>query len=194
MNFVKFRDAIITHFDEMQKKYDNLFVVELDKDKFYECYLSSYPEGTNPMYRERTEHDCSTCRQFIKSIGNVVGIKDGKIETIWDITVPDETYQTVANAMSYCVKAHAVQDFYFSIESSAGCLENYEQAEDGSVKAWQHFYLKVPQKYVTFGVDEKKAQMRDIRNVFYRSLSEFTISSIDTVLELIAQNSLYRGN
>ena len=194
MNFVKFRDAIITHFDEMQKKYDNLFVVDLDKDMFYEAYLAAYPDGTNPMYRERTEHDCSTCRHFIKSIGNVVGIKDGKIETIWDITVPDETYQTVADAMADYVKRKSIQDFFFSRESSAGCLENYEQAEDGSVKTWQHFYLKVPQKYVTFGVDEKKAQMRDIRNVFYRSLSEFTINSIDTVLELIAQNSLYRGN
>ena len=78
--FVKFRDAIIKHFDEMQKNCKDLFVVDLDKDKFYEHYLSSYPAGTNPMYRERTEHDCSTCRHFIKSIGNVVGIKDGKIE------------------------------------------------------------------------------------------------------------------
>lgn len=33
MSFVKFRDAIIAHFDDMQKKYDNLFVVDLDKDK-----------------------------------------------------------------------------------------------------------------------------------------------------------------
>lgn len=104
MNFIKFRDAIITHFDEMQKKYDNLFVVDLDKDMFYEAYLAAYPDGTNPLYRERTEHDCSTCRHFIKSTGNVVGIKDGKIETIWDVTVPDETYQTVADAMADYVK------------------------------------------------------------------------------------------
>lgn len=194
MSFIKFRDAIITHFDDMQKKYDNLFVVDLDKDKFYESYLSAYPEGTNPLFRERTEHDCSTCRHFIKSIGNVVGIKDGKIETIWDVTVDDNTYQTVTNAMADYVKTKVIQDFYFSRESSAGCLENYEQGEDGSVKTWQHFYLKVPQKYITFGVDEKKSQMRDIRNVFFRSLSEFSIGSIDTVLELIAQNSLYRGN
>lgn len=55
---------------------------------------------------------------FIKSIGNVVGIKDGKIETIWDITVDDATYQTVANAMAEYVKTKAVQDFYFSREGS----------------------------------------------------------------------------
>ena len=35
MGFINFRDAVISHFDEMQKKYNNLFVVELDKDKFY---------------------------------------------------------------------------------------------------------------------------------------------------------------
>ena len=80
--FVKFRDEVIKHFDLMNKEFQNLFTVDLDKDKFYEHYLASYPEGTNPMYRKRTVHDCSCCRHFIKSIGNVVGIKDGKITTI----------------------------------------------------------------------------------------------------------------
>ena len=194
MGFIIFRDNLISHFDEMQKKYDNLFVVELDKDKFYEHYLSSYPAGTNPMYRERTEHDCSACRHFIKSIGNVVGIKDGIVETIWDFKTGDKTYQIVADRMSAYVKSCKVIDFFFSRENSAGVLENYEQCDDGSVKTWQHFYLRVPSKYVTLGVEERKGYFRDIRNVFYRSLSEFTMVSIDTILELIAQNSLYRGN
>lgn len=44
MSFINFRDGLMKHFDEMQKK-DSLFVVDLDKDKFYEHYLSSYPEG-----------------------------------------------------------------------------------------------------------------------------------------------------
>lgn len=192
--FVKFRDEVIKHFDLMNKEFQNLFTVDLDKDKFYEHYLSSYPEGTNPMYRKRTVHDCSCCRHFIKSIGNVVGIKDGKITTIWDIDCGDETYNTVAKAMSDYVKQHAVTDFYFSKESTAGVLENYEKKEGFDVKKWEHFYLRIPLKYVTYDVDTKKSGLRDIRNVFFRSLSEFTISSVDTVLELIAQNSLYRGN
>lgn len=194
MNFVKFRDKLISHFEGMEKELDNLFTVDLDKDKLYEHYLSSYPAGTNPMFRKRTEHDCSCCRHFIKSIGNVVGIKDGQVISIWDFDCGDETYQTVANAMSAFVKRHEITDFYFSREGSVGVLENYEKKEGFDIKRWEHFYLKLPAKYVTQDVDSKKSGLRDIRNVFFRSLTEFSLESIDTVLELIAQNSLYRGN
>ena len=96
--------------------------------------------------------------------------------------------------MSAFVKQHEITDFYFSKEGSVGVLENYEKKEGFEVKKWEHFYLKLPSKYVTADVDSKKGGLRDIRNVFFRSLSEFSLESIDTVLELIAQNSLYRGN
>ena len=77
MNFVKFRDKLIEHFDSMEKELGNLFTVDLDKDRLYEHYLRAILPETNPMFRKRTEHDCSCCRHFIKSIGNVIGIKDG---------------------------------------------------------------------------------------------------------------------
>ena len=194
MSFTNFRDAIISHFDDMQKMYGNLFAVDLDKDELYNHYLASFPLGTNPMFRKRTEHDCSTCRHFIKQIGNVVSIKDGKIETIWDIDANNSTYQAVADSMAHYVKSHKITDFFFSKENSAGQLVSYGKDENGNVETWEHFYLKIPQKYIKFGVDTEKAKLRDIRNVFFRSLSEFSIESINTVLELIASNSLYRGN
>lgn len=194
MNFVKFRDNLIEHFMSMEKEIDSLFTVDLDKDKLYERYLASFPAGTNPMFRKRTEHDCSCCRHFIKTVGNVVGIKDGQIISIWDFDCGDKVYQTVANAMSVFVKQHEITDYFFSKEGSVGVLENYEKKEGFDVRKWDHFYLKLPARLVTFDVDSKKGSLRDIRNVFFRSLSEFSIDSINTVLELIAQNSLYRGN
>ena len=194
MNFVKFRDNLIEHFKSMEKELDSLFTVDLDKDKLYEHYLASYPAGTNPMFRKRTEHDCSCCRHFIKTVGNVVGIKDGQIISIWDFDCGDEVYQTVANAMSAFVKQHEITDYFFSKEGSVGVLENYEKKEGFDVRKWDHFYLKLPARFVTFNVDTKKGGLRAIRDVFFRSLSEFSIDSINTVLELIAQNSLYRGN
>lgn len=63
MDFKNFKLAIAKQFDEMSKH--ELFRVDVDKDLLWNTYLSSFPEGTNPIYRERTEHDCSCCKQFI---------------------------------------------------------------------------------------------------------------------------------
>ena len=68
-DFLKFKEAIKRHFDEMQRDADTIFEVNLDKDELWETYLNSFPAGTNEIYRERREHDCSCCRHFIKNIG-----------------------------------------------------------------------------------------------------------------------------
>ena len=82
MEFTEMRDMLREHFDEMVKDTTHLFEVNVDKDEMWNLYLDSFPSGTNEIYRERRWHDCSCCRHFIKSIGNVVTIKDNKITTI----------------------------------------------------------------------------------------------------------------
>ena len=77
MEFKDFRKAIQDNFSVMVKDSTRLFEVEVDKDEFWNLYLDSFPEGSNPIYRVRRTYDCSCCRHFIKSIGNVVSIKNG---------------------------------------------------------------------------------------------------------------------
>lgn len=48
-------------------------------------YLASFPPGTNPIYKTNTEHDCTCCKNWIRNLGNVVAIVDGRMETMWDI-------------------------------------------------------------------------------------------------------------
>ena len=84
MEFVEMRDKLIGHFNEMTKDAQKLFEVNLDKDKMWDLYLDSFPAGTNKIFRERREHDCTCCKQFIRNIGNMVVIQDKKIKTIWD--------------------------------------------------------------------------------------------------------------
>lgn len=194
-NFVKFKLELQKHFDEMQKEATHLFEVNVDKDELWNTYLDSFPLGTNNIFRERREHDCSCCRQFIKNIGNAVVIKDNQIHTIWELNLGDTTYQPVCDALDAFVKSHAVVDVYTTSFPKIGTDHNFEEI-DGKSHRWDHFFLELPKKFVNTSSksnEELKGQFRDTRNVFKRSLDEITMEALDTILELINSNTLYKG-
>lgn len=196
MSFERMRDELIQHFEEVTKDATHLFEVNVDKDELWNLYLDSFPAGTNEIYREKRSHDCSCCRQFIKTIGNAVVIKDNKVTTIWDFETDDTTYQPVLNALSSYIKSHAVTDVYFSEFVKIGTLKNYETLKNGEFKEWSHFCLNLPNKFVNEtnrSLGDIKGEFRDVRNVFKRSLDEITEDSLNTVLELIYSNTLYKG-
>ena len=161
--FMKFKMELQKHFDEMQKKADYLFEVNLDKGELWETYLNSFPAGTNNLYRKRTEYDCSCCRHFIKSIGNAVMIKDNQMHTIWELNLGDTTYQPVCDALDAFVKSHSVTDIYISKFDKIGTDFNFEEI-DGKSHQWDHFFLKLPNKYVNTTIrsnEEVRGQYRD---------------------------------
>lgn len=196
MEFSGFEKALQENFAKMTKGAAHLFEVEIDKEEMWNLYLDSFPAGTNEIYRECREYDCSCCKQFIKRIGNAVVIKDNKVHTIWDVNVGDTTFQPVADALSAYLKNHTVTDVYVSREKKIGTDKSYEQLENGKIQTYEHFYLELPDKLVfdkARSAGDVKGVFRDTRNVFRRSLEEITEESVMTVLELISQNSLYRG-
>ena len=193
--FLKFKKALQDHFNEMQKDATHLFEVDVDKDELWNTYLDSFPAGTNNIFRERREHDCSCCRQFIKNIGTAVTIKDNQVHTIWELELNDSTYQPVCDALDAFVKAHKVTDIYITTFTKMGTDFNFEEINARSHR-WDHFFLELPSKFVNksnSSNEEIKGQFRDTRNVFKRSLDEITMDALDTILELINSNTLYKG-
>jgi len=195
-DFVKFKKALQENFKEISEDVNHLFEIELDKDELWSLYLDSFPEGTNKIFRQRREHDCSCCRQFIKNFGNVVVIKNNEIKTIWDFEIDSKTYQPVINALSNYIKSKNISNIYVTKFKKIGTDKNYEKTESEKIIEWQHFYLELPDRFIYKGnqsIGEIKGSYRDTRNVFKRSLEEITEDSLLTVLELISQNSLYKG-
>lgn len=195
MEFIEFKEVLQRNFAEMTKDSTHLFEVNVDKDELWNTYLDSFPVGTNKIFRERREHDCSCCRQFIKSIGNAVVIKDNEVHTIWELNLGDKTYQPVCNALDSFVKSHMVSDIYVSKFKKIGTDFNYEDMS-GKMHKWDHFFLELPDKFYdgsSRSEGDIKGGFRDTRNVFKRSLDEITMDSLDTVLELINSNTLYKG-
>ena len=194
--FAEFKQYFQANFADMIKDADTLFAIEVDKDAFWNLYLNSFPEGTNPIFRERREYDCSCCRHFIKAIGNVVVIKDGKIRTMWEFDAHSTTFQPVIDALDAHLKERPVTDMFISKFKSIGTDKNHETLTDGKVLTWDHFYLDLPKQFVDTSfrsVAEIIGSFRDTRNVFKRSLDEISEEAILTVLELIYSNTLYKG-
>ena len=192
MNFKDFKIAIQRQFAIMSQS--QLFIVMLDKDDLWKKYLSSFPAGTNPIYKTRTEHDCQCCKQFIRNAGNVVTIQNNKLISIWDIRVDNLSYQIVADVMSEFVKSHQINNVFFHYENHIGTDHNHVLLEDRT-QTFEHFHINLPKQYVKpkHQIDSVLGEIRSTKDVFLRSLTEITLESIDTVLDLINQNSLYRG-
>lgn len=196
MEFNQFKPLFQKHFEEMIENATALYQVDVDKEALWNTYLDSFPAGKNEIYRTRREFDCSCCRHFFRDFGNVVVIKNQKIATLWDFHPNDDTFEPVMQALNAFILAHPVTEQFFSKFANIGTDQNRELT-DGGVTTWDHFYIKLPARFVdksSRSVPELMGQARDTRNVFKRSMDEITMDAVDTVLELIQSNTLYRGS
>lgn len=195
MTFIEMRNKMLAHLNEMARGISTLYQVDCDKDKLWSLYLDSFPTEKNPIYRERTWHDCSCCRHFIKTMGGIVAIKDGKVISLWDFDIEgDDTYEPSIKAMREYIHSCHIIDKFLTKENRIGVERNKEMV-GAELITYDHFYAGVPLAAMADGdISEKKAQFRDTRNVFKRSLDEISAEAVNIVLELIAQGSLYRGD
>jgi hypothetical protein len=196
MDFKKFRNAVQKQFDKMAKT-GNLFVTATDKIEIWDTYLGAFPEGTNPIYKNRTEHDCNCCNQFIRAVGNVVTVKGGVVESIWDCIVSGEpAYQAVADALASYVKSKSIADKFLHYERSAGTEKSFAAMVGGGATQWDHFHVMIPAQYVVRGeqIGTMLGALRTSVQTTTRALNELSEDAADTVLDLIANGSLYRGD
>ena len=196
MEFKNVKNALAENFSRISAT-NSLFETDSDKDYLWNLYLDSFPEGTNPVYREKRIYDCSACRQFIRNIGGAVYIdEDLNIHSIFEFDTGSKTFQPVMDAMAIYVTSRPIVDIYFNDSSTVGIDKNRELLDNGTVQTWDHFFVTLPPTmYDTHKtqISIEKARIRDRKNVFKRSLDEISMDAIDTVLELIYSNTLYKG-
>lgn len=193
IQFSVLQRAVSKRFAEMCGS--DLFLAGVDRDELWRIYLDSFPAGSNPIFLKRTEHDCSSCRGFIKTMGGVVTLRDGRMQSIWDDLdiEPRHPYQVVAQALSNYVRSCEVNNVFLHREAIVGHKTNYQEL-DGAVLTFEHFYVTLPRSCVKQAErDTVLGEFRTTKEVFLRGLSEITNDALDTVLDLIKQNSLYRG-
>lgn len=195
MEFNNVKNLLAENFNRISAT-NRFFETNIDKDYLWNLYLDSFPEGSNPVYRERRVYDCSACRQFIRNIGGAVYIDDNlNLHSIFEFDTNSTTFQPVMDALADYVTSRPIVDIYLNDGSTVGVKQNRELLTDGTVRTWEHFFVKLPSSmYDTHHhIPTEQAKIRDRKNVFKRSLDEISMDAIDTILELISSNTLYKG-
>lgn len=189
-DFHKFAVLVHARLNALSK---NELFVTVDGNAVFERYLASFPEGSNPIYKERTEHDCSCCKHFLRNLGNVVAVVDGKLTSIWDVPGAEYPYNEVAAALHEFVVNHPITGLFRVSERNYGTQQSKQLLADGSVKKWNHFYGTVADRHFTKEVGTVCGDYGTTVQVFQRGLEELSADAFQTVADLIGNNSLYRG-
>lgn len=168
-----------------------LFEADIDRDELWALYLSSFTPAANPIYRKRTEHDCSCCKNFIRDAGGIMALMPtGQVVTVWDVALEGPLaliYQPVVDALAGRVRAAKIKNVYTSISAKVGT-----QVSRSPEKSWNHFYGTIPGANVGITPTSLSEILSGVA-VFKRGLEEITEEALATVIELITQRSVYRG-
>lgn len=192
-DYINFRNAVQKNFDKLAKN-GTLYYANVSKQEIWDLYQNSFPTGTNEIFRERREHECNCCKHALNVIGRVVGEVNGELVNVWEGINTGTHYDIVAKALAEAVKSAKIAGVFLHNELEVGKDHTFEINGSETIR-WDHFHQVIPTSaYMKVGMAEAKGSAQTHKSVLERSLNEITEEAIETVLELIGQNSIYRGS
>lgn len=193
MEFIKFRELVRENLEKMMGRNTHLFVVNATNEEMWETYLSAYEEGA-----ERQSFTCNCCKSFIRQWGNIVEIgKNGILHSIWDVDTTNISpeYKSVVNKMTTLIYSKEVNSVFFNEFKNIGTKDNTPSSGPYAGITWNHFYCQLQQKFVKGDkTDRFRGEFNTNVLTFKRAVTEISRETVETVLELINSDSLYRGD
>jgi len=181
--FDSIRKKIKSRFEEMSKA-GTLYFVQVDRDLIWKTYLEAIPEEF------RQSNNCNCCKSFMRQFAGVVSISGNRLVTLWDFEDDSPEYKDAIRAVREYIRSLPIHGLFFAPQVGCGTDRNAGKTKD---VIWTHFHFQAPRSLVNPEPGPIQADILSRKNVFRRGLEEIQPSAIDTVLDLIGQNSLYRG-
>lgn len=193
MSFKEFAAHVASAFAKLSDS--ELFIAGSDRYALELRYLAAFPDGTNPVYKTNTEHDCTCCKQFLRNLGSVVTIDSSyQIHTLWDDWhLLESPYREVSQALSVYVRSLPITGIFRTTENKFGA-ETTKQLTDDRVINWNHFHSDIPAKFRTSVPEAKIGEYRTAVEMLEVALLTFTATAVEDVVRLIDGGHLYRGS
>jgi len=200
MEFKEFVSTVQKQYNKMSKS--TLYTVDLTKDELWSHYIKSFPPEYNNVLFSARKYDCNQCRKFIKAIAGVVSIENGELVSIWDV-IAEGYYQDVANSMSNLVKSKKIHNKFMikpdiTANKIVGGLKNTVKPDNKTEfkekigMTFYHFNVEVDSALINIDTPTILSKVYSKFNSYKKSCEDITISSIETVKDLINRD-LYRG-
>lgn len=192
MEYLDFRDLVTNACNKMIKENKHLFILDVQKDLLWMAYMEAFPEGA-----VRQEFNCVNCKHFITRYGALVSI-DGNynIHSYWKDVHADGIFTKVVDNMLQVLKNAKIRNAFVTEETTMGCKCNQQILPTKEIITWNHFYA-TPTSNLIMDKSQTptfRAGVKSSHDVWVRTLSEIDYNSVQTVLDLIADDNLYRGD
>lgn len=195
VKFKKMQSQLQEYFDDYFSKEDFLFRLDCDAKDVWNLYLDSFPPEIKGIYHKKPWHDCQRCWIWFKAMANVVMIDENyEIKTLFGFeTIPE--YQDVFKTLDEFLKTKKVDSLFFADSTSIGVFRSFAEY-DGKFEENHHFYLDIPDKFYmnTEDLASEIGDARTQRELLEDTLGQISADAIDTVLELVYSNTLYRSD
>ena len=181
--FLNLKKQLQDNFAELSKH--PLLYVDIDRDLVFEKYLTGFTEDTVQS------HTCNSCKSFLRQYAGIVVVVNNQKISIWDNIIADSEYQQSVDNIKNYIHSLPITDVFLAGSKKCGTNQNKDSVRN---VVWDHFYIEVPASYVNNKTaDAIRGSKRTQKELLFRALKELTIDATETVLDLISQNSLYRG-
>ena len=169
-----------------------LYQLNVPKEMLWDTFITSFPE------EEQAEYTCNCCKSFVRAYGGLVSLVDYKPKSIWEVEgITDPVFANVVKQMSLLLKGESIRDVFVTETRKLGTDNNKATLADGSIVTWDHMFVELSKNYPFVVAEDqvatKRADLSSVGSVFLRALQEISIDSLETVLDLISQNSIYKG-
>lgn len=192
VKFKKMQSQLQEYFDDYFSKEDYLFRLDCDAGEVWNLYLESFPSEIRGIYHEKPWHDCRRCRRWFNAMANVVMIDENyEIRTLFGFeTIPE--YQDVFNVLDEFLKTKRVENLFLHSDSSVGVFRSFAEY-DGEYEENHHFYLDIPEKFISDNIASETGDARTQRSLFEDTVNQISPDAVDTILELVNSKDIYRS-
>jgi len=188
--FSEVKNLVQQRYNQLAKGEQHIFYKNVDREKVYELYLSGFE---NDVIRQ--SNNCNCCKSFLRQFSGICFIdKNYKSQGLWYFNIGgiEEEYENSISLVNDYIESLPITDVFLPESRIVGTPKNFDPEKK---IYWQHFSLELGNVPLTAAKDRdsKAGILRTGKQTLKRALDEFTIDSLETMIELTKQGSLYRG-